>query len=155
VAGYQIADYLDQYGRRTRQDQLGPASLWDVLTAHAATASDLTRLGQGARDRGLYRHGAALWTTAATLGSTGAASEPIIHPRQVSPGDTGRAARWGAGQVSLDDPWAVAWLLRKMGEARASAAVATLLGRDPAGHASLDDPHAVAFLLQALRGRGQ
>ncbi len=34
VAGYQVADYLDQHGRRTRQDQLGPASLWDALTAH-------------------------------------------------------------------------------------------------------------------------
>ena len=33
VAGYQVADYLDQHGRRTRQDQLGPASLWDALTA--------------------------------------------------------------------------------------------------------------------------
>ena len=36
VAGYQVADYLDQHGRRTRQDQLGPPSLWDALTAHAA-----------------------------------------------------------------------------------------------------------------------
>ena len=70
VVGYQVADYLDQHGRRTRQDQLGPASLWDALTTHAASASDLTRLGQAARDRGLYRHAAALWTTAVTLGST-------------------------------------------------------------------------------------
>ena len=45
VAGYQVADYLDQHGRRTRQDQLGPASLWDALTAHAASVGDLTRLG--------------------------------------------------------------------------------------------------------------
>ena len=48
VAGYQVADYLDQHGRRARQDQLGPASLWDALTTHAATASDLTRLAQAA-----------------------------------------------------------------------------------------------------------
>lgn len=32
VAGYQVADYLDQHGRRTRQDQLGPTSLWEALT---------------------------------------------------------------------------------------------------------------------------
>ncbi len=155
MAGYQIGGYLDQHGRRTRQDQLGPASLWDALTAHAATASDLTRLGQAARDRGLYRHAAALWTTAATLGSTGAAGQLIIHLRRVSPGDTGRAARWGAGQVSLADPWAVAFLLLgALREAGAGAAVATLLARDPAGHASLDDPLAVALLLGALRAAG-
>ena len=46
VAGYQVADYLDQHGRRTRQDQLGPASLWDALTAHAASAGDLTASGR-------------------------------------------------------------------------------------------------------------
>src|SRR5712691_7065802 len=38
LAGYQIAGYLDQHGRRTRQDRLGPASLWDALTACAAGA---------------------------------------------------------------------------------------------------------------------
>ena len=48
VAGYQVADYLDHYGRRTRQDQLGLPSLWDALTAHTATAWDLGRLAQAA-----------------------------------------------------------------------------------------------------------
>jgi len=33
LAGYRIAEYLDQHGRRTRRDRLGPASLWDALTA--------------------------------------------------------------------------------------------------------------------------
>ena len=111
VAGYQVADYLDQHSRRTRQDQLGPASLWDALTTHAASGRDLTRLGKAARDRGLYRHAAALWTTAASLGSADAASELITHLQQVSPADTTRAAHWAAGQVSLDDPRDVAVLL--------------------------------------------
>jgi hypothetical protein len=44
VAGYQLADYLDQHGRRTRQDQPGPASLWDALISPATTATDLDRL---------------------------------------------------------------------------------------------------------------
>jgi len=48
-AGYQVADYLDQRGRRTRQDQLGPLSLWDALTTRVTSALDLTRLGQAAR----------------------------------------------------------------------------------------------------------
>ena len=40
IVGYQVADYLDQYGRDTRQDRLGPPSLWNALATHAA-ASDL------------------------------------------------------------------------------------------------------------------
>ena len=153
VAGYQVADYLDQYGRRTRQDQLGPPSLWDALTARTASASDLTRLGQAARDRGLYRHAAALWTIAATLGSTDAARQLITHLRRVSPGDTTRAAQWAAGHASLDDPGDVAWLLRALGEAGASDAVTALAAR-AAGHASLDDPGDVAALLRALGEAG-
>ncbi len=154
VAGYQVADYLDQHGRRTRQDQLGPASLWDALTAHATRASDLARLAQAARDRGLYRHAAALWT-AATLGSTDAVRQLITHLRRVSPGDTTRAARWAAGQARLDNPGAVAWLLRTLGKAGDSDAVTALLARDPAGQARLDDPWAVALLLLgALREAG-
>ena len=153
VAGYQVADYLDQYGRRTRQDQLGPASLWDALTAHAASARDLTILARAARGRGLYRHAAALWTTAVTLGSASAAGQLIGHLRQVSPGDTTRAARWAAGHVSLGDPQAVAELLRELRAAGASDAATTLVARDPAGHASLDDPQ-VAELLRELRAAG-
>jgi len=154
VAGYQVADYLDQHGRRTRQDQLGPASLWDALTAHAASVGDLTRLGSAARDRGLYRHAAALWTTAASLGSADAADQLITYRRWVSPGDTTRAAHWAAGQVSLDDPGAVTRLLRELREAGASDAVAALLARDPAAHARLDDPADVADLLRELREAG-
>ena len=129
VAGYQVADYLDQYGRRTRQDQLGPPSLWDALTARTVSASDLTRLGQAAQDRGLYRHAAALWTRAATLGSTNAARQLITHLRRVSPGDTTRAAQWAAGHASLDNPWGVAVLLRALGAAGASDAVTALAAR--------------------------
>jgi hypothetical protein len=153
VAGYQVADYLDQYGRRTRQDQLGPPSLWDALTVHAASAPDLTILAQAARDRGLYRHAAALWTTAVTLGSANAAGQLIGHLRQVSPGDTTRAAHWAAGHARLDDPGAVAWLLGELREAGAGDAVTALAGR-AAGHARLDDPGAVAWLLGELREAG-
>ena len=153
VTGYQVADYLDQYGRRTREDQLGPVSLWDAFAAHAATALDLTRLAQAARDRGLYRRAASLWTTAATQGSADAARQLITHLSRVSPGDTTRAARWAAGHASLDDPGAVAELLQALGAAGASDAAAALAAR-AAGQASLDDPGAVAELLQALRAAG-
>jgi hypothetical protein len=107
VVGYQVADYLDQYGRRARQDQLGRASLWDALAAYATSDSDLIRLPAAARDRGLYRHAAALWTSAANLGSTYAGGQLIAHLREVSPAYTARAARWVVVTIDLGDSWAV------------------------------------------------
>jgi uncharacterized protein YidB (DUF937 family) len=154
IAGYRVADYLDQYGRRTRQDELGPASLWDALTAHADRASDLTRLGQAARDRGLYRHAAAFWTAAAALGSTDSARHLIGHLRQVGPGDISRAAHWVISHVSLDDPWAVAKLLETLDDAEADDAFITLTGWAVEQHASFDDPGAVGELLRVLREAG-
>ena len=154
VAGYQVADYLDQYGRRARQDQLGPASLWDALITHTASASDLDRLALAAQARGLYRHAAALWTTAATLGSTYAAAYQLIRLRGASSGDTMRAAQWAATHVRLDDPEGVADLLRELEAVGVGDAVTVLLARDPAGHVCLDDPEGVAALLRALGEAG-
>ena len=150
ITGYQVADYLDQHGRRTRQDQLGPASLWDSLGTHAATVSDLTRLGKAARDRGLYRHAAAQWTTAATLGNADAVRQLITLLRQVSPADIARAARWAISHVSLDNLQAITSLLEALRRAGASNAVTALATR-AASDASLDDPRAVAELLRELR----
>ena len=155
VVGYQIADYLDQHGRRTRQDQLGPASLWDALTVHTSTAGDLTRLGQAARNRGLYRHAAALWTTAVTLGSTNAAvGQLIVHLHQVSPDDVTLAAQWTATQVGLGDPQAVAELLRALAWAGVSEAVTVLAAR-AAAQVGLGDLWAVAKLLRVMAGASE
>jgi len=154
VVGYQVADYLDQYGRRTRQDQLGPASLWDALIANAATASDLTRLGIAARARGLYRHAAALWTKAASLGSADAARHLIEHLGNVIPDSVTRAAHWAAARVNLDDPLPVANLILALRKAGATEAIADLLARDPAARVSLHEPASVASLLEQLRFAG-
>jgi hypothetical protein len=62
-------------------------------------------------------------------------------------------ARDPARHASLDDPWAVAELLRELREAGAVEAVTALAAR-AAGHASLDDPRAVAELLQAMPPTG-
>ena len=131
VVGYQVADYLDQYGRRTRQEELGPASLWDALTAHTSSASDLIRLAQAARDRGLYRHAAAMWKAAAALGSINATLELITHLRRVNPGDTTRAAQWAVRHVSLDKPAGIAQLLRQLMETGVSDAVLGSAGSPP------------------------
>lgn len=155
-AGFRIAGYLDQHGRRTRQDQLGPASLWDALTARAAGAGagDLTRVAQAARDRGLYRHAAALWTAAVSAGSADAARRLVAHLREVSPGDAALAARWAVGRVRLDDPWDLARLLDELRAAGAGDAVRALLDRDPAGQVSIEHHWDAIELLAALHAAG-
>jgi len=154
-AGYRIAGYLDQHGRRARRDRLGPASLWDALTDRAgAGAGDLTRVGQAARDRGLYRHAAALWTAAVSAGSADAARRLVAHLREVSPEDAASAALWAVGRVRLDDPWDLARLLDELRAASAGDAVQALLARDPAGQVSIDHHWDAVELLQALHAAG-
>lgn len=128
IAGYRVADYLDQHGSRTRLEQLGPPSLWDALTSQAATVWDQARIGQAARDRGLYRRAAILWTKA-TPGSADAARRLIVLLTQVSQDDTARAAQWTANHVSLDNRRDVVRLLEVLHEAGADDAARTLEGR--------------------------
>jgi len=156
LAGYRIAGYLDQHGRRTRQGQLGPASLWDALTARPAGsgAGDLTRVAQAARDRGLYRHAAAGWTAAVSAGSADAAGRLVAHLRGVSPEDAALAARWAVGRVRLDDPWDLARLLDELRAAGAGDALRALLATRAATGARLEDPAGVARLLEELRTAG-
>jgi len=153
--GYRVAGYLDQHGRRTRADQLGPASLWDGLAAHVSSTSDLGRLAQAARERGLYRHAASLWTAAAAAGRTDAATQLVTHLSALAePADLARAARWAVSRASLDDPWDVARLLVALRTAGADEAVQVLLDRDPAGQVSLEHRWDVAWLLRELRATG-
>jgi uncharacterized protein YidB (DUF937 family) len=156
IAGYRIAGYLEQHGHRTRQERLGPASLWDALTARAAEAGagDLTRVAQAARDRGLFRYAAALWTAAVGAGSADAARRLVAHLREVNPEDAAPAARWAVGHVRLDDPWDLARLLEELRAAEAGDAVRALLARDPGGQVRLDDRWDAIELLGPLHAAG-
>jgi hypothetical protein len=159
-AGYRLAGYLDQHGRRARRDQLGPASLWDALTARATGSSDLDRLARAAQDRGLYRHATALWTAAAAGGRTGAgtpgradiAGRLVAHvSAHGDPGDVAPAAGWAAGQAGLDEPWDLARLVEALHAARAADAIKVLLGRDLVGCVGLRHQWDVAELFRVLR----
>ena len=152
-AGYRLADYLDQHGRRTRQDQAGSPALWDALAGHAGETGtgDLNRLARSARDRGLYRHAAALWTSAAARGSTRAATRLAAHLER---DDAARAAAWAAARVRLDDPWEVTRLLEALAAAGAGDAIRVLLARDPGGQARLDQRWDALGLLSALASAG-
>jgi uncharacterized protein YidB (DUF937 family) len=155
-AGYRIAGYLDQYGRRTRQDQLVPASVWGALIAGSAagSAGDLARVAQAARDRGLYPQAAALWTAAVSVGSADAAGRLVAHLREASPGDAAAAGRWAVDRIRLDDPYDLARLLEELRAVDANGAVQALLARDPAGQVSVNHRWEAIELLRALHAAG-
>jgi hypothetical protein len=153
TAGCRPADYLDRHGRSTRQDQAGPADLWEALTERIADTADLTRLGDYAAGHGLYRYAATLLTLAAAQGGTRAAAGLIGLLRKAVPQDVARAALWAVACASLDQAWAVADLLHELREAGASDA-ATMLADRAASHASLDNPWAVIDLVHELREAG-
>lgn len=156
--GYRLAGALDQFGRQARQDQAGAAALWHALIAHAAGAGtgllDTVRLGQAARDRGLYRYAAVLWTAAAGRGSADAAARLVSLLHQTGHEDAGRAAGWAVGKVRLDDPWEAARLLDAMRTARTGDAIAALVARDLAGQADLSARWDALELLIALAAAG-
>ncbi|MFE7183081.1 hypothetical protein [Streptomyces erythrochromogenes] len=149
---YQLADYLDQYGRLHRAETIPPIDFWTAAARHAHPA-DLNALGDSARDRGLYRDAAQLHKHATTHGDPRAAAALVNRLHILHPTDP-RPAQWAATHASLDDTYAVGWLLGVLREAGAQEQVDTLLARNPATHTSLDNPGAVGSLLDALREAG-
>lgn len=154
VAGYQIADYLDQHGRRARLDVLGPASLWEALAASMESPEELCRVGDAAVDRGLYRHAAILWTRGIIKGSQDSARRLIRLLDQFDPDGARHAGVFAARNIALDDPYGIARLLRALKGGGAADAVAALLDRDPAAHVAIHDADRVAGLLGVLREAG-
>ncbi len=149
---YRLTDYLDQHGRRHRADQIPPIDFWTAAAAHAHP-TDLTALGNAARARGLYRDAAQLHKKSTDHGDPYAAIALIRNLYALHPGDH-CPATWAVDHAALNDPNAVAFLLRVLRGAGADEQAAALLARDPAAHAPLDDPNAVTVLLRALREAG-
>ncbi|MFF6815172.1 hypothetical protein ACFZAG_35600 [Streptomyces sp. NPDC012403] len=148
---YQLADYLDQHGRRCRTDQIPPIDFWTAAAAHAHPA-DLTDLGAAAWKRGLYRDAAQLHKHATTHGNPHAAAV-VNHFHTLHPTDP-RPAQWATKHAALDNPYVVTHLLDVLRMARREEEAAALLARVPVVHVALDNPDAVAVLLGALRAAG-
>ena len=154
VAGiplYRLADYLDQHGRRHRNEQIPPADFWAAAADHAFPA-DQAALGDAARDRGLYRDAAQLHKNAAAGGNLRAVfylsnSPDILHL-------DARPVRWAIDHAPLDAPGAVGNLLLSLGKAGAQEQIAALLARAPAAQVPLDHGRDVAPLLDRLREAG-
>jgi len=143
---WQLADYLDQHGRRARRELIPPASFWAAAASYADPA-DLSSLGQAAGGRGLYRDAARLDKQASAHGNPIAGARLVHLQHTLYPGDR-HPADWAATHVSSGDPGDVNRLLDALREAGLATQVTALLARDPAAHVSLEDPYAVADLLR-------
>ncbi|MFE3443547.1 hypothetical protein ACFXNW_10990 [Nocardia sp. NPDC059180] len=153
---YQLADYLDQHGRRRRAAVIPPIGFWEAAAAHADPEAQHV-LGGAAQSRGLYRDAAQLWKNAAGQGHRGALQELLTMLDYLfldDPHPAARAWAWAATHLAVDDPDGVVWLLDEMREAGAHEQVRTLLERDPATHVALDVPDKVVLLLHGLRRAG-
>ena len=147
---YRLADYLDQYGRAHRADQMPPAEFWSAGAAHTAPG-DQAALGDAAHARGLYRDATQLHKNAAVSGDRRAVYY-LSRPPACLHADP-RPADWAATHAALDNLAGVAVLLDRLREAGADEQAAALAERAVA-HAALDDPHGVASLLNSLRRAG-
>jgi hypothetical protein len=90
----------------------------------------------------------------ADLSSARIAARLITKLRDVLPEAVAAVAGRAAADASLEDPGAVAELLRELRAAGTGSAVTALLARDPAAHADLTELASVAPLLTGLHAAG-
>ncbi|MGW2610151.1 hypothetical protein ACWC4A_38115 [Streptomyces mirabilis] len=144
---YQLADYLDQYGRLHRADQIPPIDFWTAAANHAHPA-DLAALSAAAWKRGLYRDAAQLLKRASHSEPWAAAQ--LLRQFHRMPSTDRRPAQWVVDQVPLEEPDKVVQLLAALQDVGASQQFTDLLARDPAASVAVDDAYAVGRLLKAL-----
>jgi Domain of unknown function (DUF4062) len=151
VAGYRLADYLDQHGRRARSGQVPPAEFW-AAAARFADPGDVRALADAAHDRGLLLIAARMYKQAAASEDSFAAASLVRIMHSVDPGDQAPAC-WAVTHAALKSPLAVARLLDAFGEAGAYEQV-TALADCAAAYITVDDPSAIDVLVNVMRDRG-
>jgi hypothetical protein len=145
---WQLADYLDQRGRRMRHEKIPPASFWDAVT-RCADPADLAALAEAAWARGQTLAAARLYKQACAHGDTHLGAELVFLMHDLDADDQ-RPADWAAVHAGLDnasDVWPLLYALSRVG----TPGQVTILASRAAAHASLDYPWAVERLLDALR----
>ncbi len=153
IAGYRLADYLEQHGRHSRQGHRCPVTLWDSLIANTTAPGHLTRLAWAAYSRGLYRLASLLSRRAISLGEDNPGAFVLLLPK-LGPDDARRASLWVADRIAVKDPRAVASLLNGFREGGYTEAVTSLLERHPADHVMLNQPRDALLLIDALHNAG-
>lgn len=100
VAGYRLADYLDQYGRQQRGNLLVPPQLWDALAAEVSSAEERLRLAHEAEARALNRLATQLAASAAGAGD--AQAMQLIARQWMRMGSATKAIAWYRKSIATD-----------------------------------------------------
>jgi tetratricopeptide (TPR) repeat protein len=100
VAGYRLADYLDQYGRQQRGSLLVPPQLWDALAAEVSGAEERLRLAHEAEARGLNRLATQLAASAVEAGD--AEAMQLIARQWIRMGSMTKAIAWYRTSIAAD-----------------------------------------------------
>ena len=178
VAGYRLADYLDQYGRQRRRDLLIPRELWDGLISATGNAEERILLAQEAEYRCLYQVAAEFAVGQAESGLPDAMQ--LIARQWNRMGLPGQAIAWyrRSLEAAPGDHGTAGWLadlLEQVGEAEEAARLqatyqrgllplSIILGGEDeiAGKkgeirrlAAAGDARAMLRLADLLRGEGQ
>ncbi|MFI5066435.1 MAG: hypothetical protein ACHP9Z_20995 [Streptosporangiales bacterium] len=144
---YRLADYLDQYGRAHRREEIPPSEFWAAAAAYAVPA-DQAALGEAAWGRGHFRAASQLNKNAAVSGNPRAARFLAYRPQCLA-GDS-RPSLWAATHTSIEEPGTVADLMGNLRRFGARDQLTTLADR-AAAHTSLGDWLDVIRSLAQLR----
>ena len=126
MAGYRVADYLNQHASRERGYARVPASTWNAVLDHTPDPADAARLANSARDRLLYGYAIPLYRHAADAGDgdAGKALAELLAGR----GDLEELrARADAGDMAAAEQ--VAWLPASRGDLKGVRARTSLSAR--------------------------
>ncbi|WP_184920817.1 SEL1-like repeat protein [Saccharothrix ecbatanensis] len=128
-----LEDYLDQHGRRTRDDLCPPQGFWDAVHQHAATAEDHARLAKTAHVRHRLHIADMLWRRAADRDRTTALI--LAADARERAGDRAGAERHFRHAAAAGDAYALTRLARIREQAGDHAGAEVLLRRAvDAGH---------------------
>lgn len=149
-----LEDYLEQYGRADRKEQLPPTTFWTAVAVHAHP-DDLLALGRSAESHGLTRHATQLYKNAAARGDILAATELMSLLDRVRPTDH-RPVQWVIEHVDVDaaDLEPVAWLLDALHTVGAAEQFRVLADRGVTSAARSEDFRGMAKLLRVLHETG-
>lgn len=149
---FQLADYLDQYGRAQREGHVPPLGFWEAV-ARNSHPQDLIALGDSAWKLLLYRDAAQLWKNAIRYGAPLAPYRLLacLHPIHLA---DHRPDAWIVERADLTSALGLLELLAVLRDRAVDNHIAALLARDPAAHVHPDDPDEIAELLEVFHELG-
>lgn len=148
---FQLADYLDQYGREHRIHQIPPIGFWQAAALHSNVV-DQHALGFAARIRGLHRDAAQLWKNASDQGNGQATLALVHHLRHIQiPAD--HLTALAANRIPINEGSGVGPVLRWLFEVGAHDDLAALANR-VAAHLPLRLAHVLTLTLLDLHAVG-